>query len=191
MSQRTFIAIDVNDGVRGCLNRSCQPLRRHPGSINWVQPKVFHLTLNFVGPIEPEQMARVHALVTETAAEMQAFDFRVCGLEAMPPKGRPMVIWANVTEPTGRLLALQERLTAGLEGLGIPREDRSYRPHITIARIKFTTASKDIRASVEALANEDFGTVQAREVGVYTSELRDSGPVYTSVVRAALAGSGG
>lgn len=191
MTQRTFIAVDVNDGVRGCLNDRCQTLRRHPGTIAWVQPKIYHVTLNFLGALEPAQTAAVRALVDQVAAQAKPFDFRLRGLEAVPPKGRPRVVWANVIEPTGELAALQERLTAGLEGLGIPREDRLYLPHVTVARIKFTTASRAIRADVESLAQEDFGSAQAREVIVFTSDLTADGPVHTPALRATLGGLGG
>ncbi|MCY2927774.1 MAG: RNA 2',3'-cyclic phosphodiesterase [Planctomycetota bacterium] len=191
MTQRTFIAVDVNDGVRGCLNDRCQTLRRHSGTIAWVQPKVYHVTLNFLGALEPAQTAAVRALVDQVAAQAKPFDFRLRGLEAVPPKGRPRVVWANVIEPTGELAALQERLTLGLEGLGIPREDRIYIPHVTVARIKFTTTTKAIRADVESLAQEEFGSAQAREVIVFTSDLTPDGPVHTPAVRAALGGVGG
>ncbi|MEI7835487.1 MAG: RNA 2',3'-cyclic phosphodiesterase, partial [Planctomycetota bacterium] len=181
MSDRTFIAIDVNDGVRGCLNSRCEKLRLHPGEITWVHPKVFHVTLNFLGSIAPSQMSAVQALVAQAAAHAKPFDFQVGGLDAMPIKGRPRVVWANVIEPTGELLALQERLTAGLEGLGFPREDRPFIPHVTLARIKFTTATKAIRSDIESMAKEDFGRVEAREVIVFTSDLQEGGPIHTPV----------
>ncbi|MCY2932046.1 MAG: RNA 2',3'-cyclic phosphodiesterase [Planctomycetota bacterium] len=191
MSDRTFIAVEVNDGVRGCLNSRCEKLHRHPGAITWVQPRAFHVTLNFLDAIAPARMAEVQAVVAEAAAKARPFDFQVTGLVAMPPKGRPRVIWANVIDPSGELAALQERLCVGLEGIGIPREDRLFIPHVTVARIRFTPATRAVRGDVGSLEKEDFGGVHADQVIVFTSDLQADGPVYTPVAKVALGSKGG
>lgn len=191
MSDRTFIAVEVNDGVRGCLNSRCEKLHQYPGAITWVQPRIFHVTLNFLGEIDEARRADVQAVVAQAAAKTRPFDFQVTGLTAMPAKGRPRVIWANVIEPSGELAALQERLCVALEGVGIPREDRLFIPHVTVARIKFTTATRAIRAGVGSLEKEQFGSVHADELIVFTSDLQPDGAVHTPVAKAALGGKGG
>ena len=129
--------------------------------------------------------------IVEDTSRFVPFDFQVSGLAAVPEKGRPRVIWANVIEPVGELAALQERIAAGLEGMGVPSEQRAFVPHVTVARIKFTTASKAIRADVGLLEKEGFGSVHADEVIVFRSELREDGPIHTAVARAPLGPKGG
>ena len=191
MKYRTFIALDVSEGVREGLSQRCRELQEYPGTITWVAPKVLHVTLNYLGEIEASQMAGVQAVVAEAAAQSKPFDFQVRGLAALPPKGRPRVIWANVIERSGELAALQERVTVGLEALGFPREDRSFRPHVTLARVKFTPATKALRADLEAMAKDDVGLVPAGEVIVFTSDLQADGPIHTPVARAPLGPAGG
>jgi 2'-5' RNA ligase len=188
MSVRTFVAVDIKDDVRRRLVAGCQGIRRHPGAINWVQPEIMHVTLNFLDRIEESRMNDVRAIVSEVAGQAKCFDFQVRGLTVAPPKGRARTVWAEVVEPSGELARLQERLAAAFGRIGVPREHREYRPHVTLARVKFTPATKGLRADAEAMAQEDFGTVHVSEVILFTSDLRPEGPSHTPVARAPLGG---
>ena len=61
-----------------------------------------------------------------------------------------------------------------------------YKPHVTLARIKFTSETRALRADLAPLAEEDFGSVFCEEVIVFTSDLQKEGPVHTAVSRAKL-----
>jgi len=110
----------------------------------------------------------------------------VAGLLCVPPGGRLRMIWAGVEDRTGRMAELHGRLEAGLEGLGLPREGRAFRPHITMGRVTRVRQEQALRRQAEALAGEEFGTVEARHVVVFTSDLTPRGPTYTPVAHAPL-----
>ena len=96
------------------------------------------------------------------------------------------MIWADVRETTGRLVALQSDLSAALAELGFAPERRAYKPHVTLARFRGVSGGEAIRNAAARFERTDFGVADAAEVVVYASELTPDGPVYTQIAKAPL-----
>jgi 2'-5' RNA ligase len=189
MSVRTFLALDIDEHVRSRLAELPEQIDTGRAKVRWVTPRNLHITLRFLGNVADDVLHTTCELVAATAAEIAPFDFAVRGLQCMPPHGRRLrMIWARVRDLGQSILPLYERLEIPCDGLGLPGEDRAYKPHITLGRIKFARNPGKIRSQVEALGERDFGLVHAHEVVAYTSALTREGPVYTAVARAPLGG---
>lgn len=187
-TQRTFLALDIDEDARRRLAELPRRVGEHDAKVRWVEPENLHITLNFLGDISGETLANVCEAASQCAAEVEPFEFHLQGLLPVPPQGRKLrMFWAGVQEPTGRLVKLQDKLADAMGDLGLRREDRAYRPHITVARVKFARNPDRLRSAVEPLGGEDFGTVLCESVTVYTSELGPDGPTYTAVARSELA----
>jgi 2'-5' RNA ligase len=98
------------------------------------------------------------------------------------------MIWAEVEEPTSQLIKLQANLSDAFAGLGLREEARAYKPHITLARVKFIKNPQHLRDIADRHAKEDFGSLHAEEVTIYTShpDPAGSGSIYTPIAHAAL-----
>lgn len=96
--------------------------------------------------------------------------------------------WAGVTESSGRLRQLQENLADAMGSLGLRQEERGFRPHVTLGRVKFASQAAHFRSAVAAMAEMDFGVQHAEEVVAYTSQLTSDGPIYTPLAHAPLGG---
>ena len=188
MLPRTFLASAIAEHTRRALAAVAESLDSGGAKVRFTAPGNLHVTLNFLGDVADDVLRRVCDAAVEAAAGIAPFEFSVCGLVPAPPRTHLRMIWANVQDPTGALGGLQEKLAASLETLGFPRENRPYRPHLTVARIKHIPDDRRIRAEIERLSEESFGAQQATEVTVFTSELTPSGPIYTPAGHAALAG---
>jgi 2'-5' RNA ligase len=186
MALRTFLALDIDDHARKLLDKTCRRLELPPAKINWVAPENLHVTLSFLGDIPDEDIAEVCRLVEGATARSEPFEFQVHGLLAVPPRGGLRMFWAGVEESTGRLEKLHRGLEEALSGLGVREEGRGFRPHITLARIKFAKQEDQLRSAIEHLADTDFGNIHADEVAVYSSVLGPDGPTYTPIAHATL-----
>ena len=188
MADRIFLAIDIDDGVRGRVGAAQDDLRSCGGKIRWVAPGNMHVTLCFLGDIADDLLAEVCEAARQVASRHQPFDFDVRGVVCIPPGGRLRMLWAGVDESGGEMTRLQADLADALAGLGLPKEERRFRPHLTLARVKFMKDSGGIRSAAAGQAQTDFGTVRAAQVTVYSSKLSAEGPTYTVLAAAALGG---
>jgi len=183
---RTFLAIDIDEDIRRRLASCAEKLSSPDAKIRWVAPANLHVTLKFLGDVCDELSADVCNVTSEIAAEVERFEFRVRGVQVVPPSGRVRMFWAGVDEPTGQMALLHDRLDAAMGGLGFKREDRAYKAHITLGRVKHARDWQRLRVAGMAMEAEDFGACLAECVTVYASELAPSGPVYTPISHAPL-----
>ena len=172
---RAFIAIKVeaSQSLRKVL-RTLRDMGRH---VRPVDPDALHLTLRFLGQTDEAQVGRIVAAV-ESAVETEAsFSLRIEGLGAFPDSRRPSVIWAGMeqAEPLNRIVV---RIDEGLETLGIDRDDRPWRPHLTLARVKSRPPSQ-LRDLLESQAATPFATQSVSSVDLMQSDLTPAGPQYT------------
>ncbi len=173
---RTFIAIELDDAIRSALEAVRQRTGLSGRSIRWVRPASIHLTLKFLGDIDPRSIPDVTACMRHASRGVEPFIFRVEGLGCFPDARRPRVFWAGVDEPSGILSSLQSRLEEELQGSGFRKEARAFRPHLTLARFKGRVEG----ASSQVLTGRDlFGEQEAAGIILFQSELRPSGAVYT------------
>ncbi|MFY9397197.1 MAG: RNA 2',3'-cyclic phosphodiesterase [Desulfomonilia bacterium] len=180
---RTFIAIDLPEDVRAELVSAASALRQANPSVRWVNPSGMHLTLKFLGDIEESTVGPLSRALDAMALNHVPLRLGVEGLGAFPVTRRARVIWAGLS---GDLEALAE-LAAGVDracaAFGVRLENRPFKAHITIGRLKTPTVvdlNKDLR-------KKDF---LATEIVLYQSELLPSGARYTVLNRSILGHKG-
>jgi 2'-5' RNA ligase len=183
---RTFIAIEIDDGIRERLGRAQQGLRGQGPKVKWVDPAKVHLTLKFLGEIEEGAVEGVAAAMGRAVAGMAPFEMTVGGLGAFPPRGAPRVVWAGVADPSGGLATLHGRLERELGPLGFEPEGRPFRPHLTLGRVKDRRGGAPLPARIAAGAREEFGVQTVAELVLFLSTLSPAGPTYTPLRRARL-----
>ena len=103
-------------------------------------------------------------------------DFRDAGF--FPDERHPRVVWAGMAA-TPNLAELAVEIDQRLELLGIPREQRPFRPHLTLARFKSEDGLDRLRETLRGLASLVLGSTRASEFHLYHSMLKPSGAEYT------------
>lgn len=143
-----------------------------------------HLTLRFLGDIDPADSAAIAAAISAAAAAVPAFDLRLVGLGAFPRAQRPAVIWLGLhhAEPLDRIVAA---LDPQLDALGLSPRDRPWQPHLTLARVKARPPAELIDL-VQRGAADDFGCHPVTAVQLVHSQLSPAGPIYTDLHRIEL-----
>lgn len=186
MPLRTFIALDLDEHILDGLVRAQEQLADPADRVNWVERTNLHVTLKFLGDVQEERISEVCTLVRQAAASVRAFDYDVRGLSVSPTHGPLRMVWGNIEDNSGLMGVLHDQLDAALSGIGFKEENRQFRPHITVARIKHVRNPAAFKAAVRAFADQSFGIAHADEVVAYTSTLTDEGPVYAPLCHAEL-----
>lgn len=136
--QRLFVGVELSEGARAALGRalaSMQTAASH-GELRLIGPERWHLTLQFLGSVEPERVPAILAACALTAQASEAFEILFAGVGAFRSARAATVVWIGVQAGGAELAALAERLMAHTERIGFERERRAYRAHLTIARSK-------------------------------------------------------
>ena len=135
MNKRLFIAIDPPAKIREQLVGICCGLP----DARWIPPEQLHLTLCFIGEVSGSAFLDIREALEEI--KVAPFSLRLQGVGFFPPRGLPRVIWAGI-EKSEPLLALQRKITTRLFQLGVELENRKFSPHITLARLHQTSATR-------------------------------------------------
>ena len=129
---RLFAAIEIPEAHRLRLSMVAGPV---PGG-KWVDPEDLHITLRFAGDIDNRQASDFADILAGIAIE--PFPVRITGLGAFGGR-EPRIIYAEV-DGGERLEALQRATDRAARSAGIAAEPRSYKPHVTLARLRGTSS---------------------------------------------------
>jgi 2'-5' RNA ligase len=189
---RTFVAVELDDPVRKTAERFIEKLHRTGAEVSWVAPQNLHLTLKFLGEILANDVPRVCEAVRAAVAGRAPFEVEICGAGAFPNLARPTTLWLGGGVGEKEMAELAEQVEAALEPLGYRREDRSFRVHLTIGRVRRMTAGlNELKRILEQQARFSAGVLPVKEVVVFASLLEPGGPVYEALGRAPLGTSEG
>jgi RNA 2',3'-cyclic 3'-phosphodiesterase len=176
---RLFVAIDIPDEVRASLAGLVAKLRPACRSARWVRIEGIHVTLKFIGETPPEKVGAIRAALSAVPERPPApIVFR--GLGYFPNERRPRVLWAGV-EGGSELAQLASEVDAALHPLGIVREERTYSPHLTLARFDEPRGLDTLHTAIAKAGPLEFGATTATEFHLYQSILKPGGAEYTRV----------
>lgn len=176
---RAFIAIDVP--AAPSLTPVLAALARMGRAVRPVPEGALHITLKFLGDIDPVFVPRVTQAIEQAAHDSREFRLELRGLGAFPDAQRPNVIWVGCGEAP-ILTELARRLESELAAIGIPRETRAFHPHATLARVKARPPG-ELAALLNQHAATEFGDAAVHDIQLYQSELTPHGPHYTMLAR--------
>ena len=186
---RLFIAVDLDDAARQEIAAFQWQIGRAVGrsSPRWTKPEQMHLTLAFIGEADEMLAAKLTVAMMKPVSQ-PSFDVAFEQIGVFPPHGAPRVLWLGVGTGADAMIVLQREITARLEPLGVALERRPFRPHLTLAR--WPDARPGDRRAVERLPDSGVvARVRIDHATLYRSQTLPSGPVYTPLARATLAGS--
>ncbi|HEV7267488.1 MAG TPA: RNA 2',3'-cyclic phosphodiesterase [Falsiroseomonas sp.] len=101
-----------------------------PGA-RWVRPENYHLTLRFIGEIEPWRAEEVDAALA--AIRAPRFDLALAGVGTFEKGGRIQSLYVPAERSEG-LARLQAKVETALQRTGLEPERRRFAPHVTLAR---------------------------------------------------------
>jgi len=186
---RAFLAVEPPSAVRGEIAGIQERLKKTVrGVIRWVRPAGIHLTLKFFGNIPPPAVDLISGAVAARTVGVAPFDLTVRTVGVFPDLNRPRVVWLGMAGEVERLLVLQKSLDREFGALGFPREERPFRAHLTLGRIKSPKGLVGLARAVETGETATAGSFRAEELILFRSELTPQGALYTRLAAFPLRG---
>jgi len=175
---RLFVAVNLPESVRRGLYQATEPLRRADLPVKWVKADAVHLTLKFLGDVDPAQEPDINQALERALAGTRTFTVGVSGFGVFPDARRPRVVWAGV-EPHPSLELLQDAVERFLTPLGFEPEGRAFRPHLTLGRAERDAKAGDWRGLEDLMVGLAFeDSVIVESLDLMESTLQPSGAVY-------------
>ncbi len=188
---RIFIGIDIGPEVRARIARFLEGVQGFAPEARWVRPESLHITLKFIGEQPSERVDAISERLRRV--ESSAFEIRSAGYGFFPTAKAARVFWIGI-QAESELAEVAEKIDMAVADLGIPREDRAFSPHLTLARAGGRSGSPKWRKGdgpnaifatlekrIAAMGALDFGTMTAHEFILYQSQLSPGGSKYTKL----------
>ena len=175
---RTFICIEIPQSIKERINRLQEILRQIDAQISWTKPSNIHLTLKFLGGVEPARIERVKKALERAANGIGPFDVEVSGSGCFPSARSPRVLWVGFANVPELLQHLYSNIEDELAREGFEREKRKFSPHLTIGRIRAPHNSAQVAEALIASGFESEAFI-ATEVILMRSDLKPTGSIYT------------
>lgn len=189
---RAFLAItpdrETRDGLAE-IQRHCRGAVEHAAPharVNWMHADAVHLTLRFFAHIDESTASALHEHVAGAIATSRAVTIPLARIGGFPRAAAPRVIWIGppedwVQSPEGaRLADIAEAIDQACDEMGLPREERRWRPHLTLARVK--DGERRVGNGLREIENPPgrlSPPLRADQITLYRSDLAPSRAVHT------------
>jgi 2'-5' RNA ligase len=184
---RVFVAMEIPEAVKRAIGEFVRPLTAMRSGARWARVEGMHLTLKFIGEVSPEKVERIKQALSEVKSGA-AVELKCRGTGFFPHAKHPRVAWVGI-EASANLAEIAAEIETRLEALGIPREQRAFKPHLTLARFKSEEGLAAIREAMEKAREKEFGSCVTREFHLYESKLKREGAEYSKLATFLSAGA--
>jgi 2'-5' RNA ligase len=184
---RTFAAIELPTPVRNHIHQHISQLRAAVPECrpSWSRVENIHLTLKFFGDVEQSSIRKISDAASRAVKDFTPFEILITGSGAFPKTTQPRVLWIGVDDPSQQLSKLQQRFEHECELEGFGKEERAFRPHLTIARIRKPEGARRLAEFNKDLSFKPL-PLKVGELVLFRSELSSQGSKYTALSRHTL-----
>lgn len=171
---RLFVALDLPEALKDQIAALSGGI---PG-VRWVPAANYHLTLRFIGEVEPWRADEVDEALAGIRA--RPFELSLRGMGIFEKSGRIQTLWVGV-ERTEALARLQTKVETALQRIGLEPERKRFAPHVSLAKTERAPPEK-LMAFVQAHNLFRAPPVMVERFTLFSSRLGKEYPVYTPEV---------
>ncbi len=187
---RLFIAIDIDKSGIEKIALLQKELMNELKEVRWTKEDTWHITLKFIGEVTEKKLDEIKAALNGIS-QLKPFIIETEKVKAFPNIRYPRVIVIETSENMS-LKELVGKLEDALAPIGIKKEQRDFRGHITLGRIKDTSKFIKINPSYEKIFQNSIShSFEIKEFHLYKSELGKEGPKYTKIMSVNLSKADG
>jgi 2'-5' RNA ligase len=182
---RSFICIVLPEELKAKIAELQSGLKREPVSVSWTKPENVHLTLKFLGDVEETRLEQVKEAISQTAQAHARFELIAHSCGVFPNEKNPRVLWVGLKDESGVLSPLVAEIEERLSRIGFAKEDRPFRVHLTIGRVRSRGNAQELARKLIA---SDFPAHRfpVERIVLMRSDLKPTGAVYTPLHSAEL-----
>lgn len=173
---RAFIALELSNDIKDRLTSAQQTLRGCKARLTFVDPKIIHITVKFLGEVDDKNLKKV--IDALTSIPFSPFSLTV-GKITVNNKNHPHTVWCTIDDD-GEGERLFTLIEDALVPLGFARETRRFTAHATIARVKSSDPS--LFTALDILDGNSYGSCRISGMKLKKSTLMPQGPVYEDLL---------
>lgn len=178
---RLFIGIPLPEGAKREISSVVNQLKDFHLPIKWEREEKWHVTLKFLGETEESQIVNIKNQIAKSTLN--------CGPFFLKPekvgyfyKGH-LIVWVSVNGQLEVLKKLHQQLEENLTEIGIQKEEREFKGHITVGRSQKISSPelKQLQQAILKLKLPKFSEFKVNKINLYKSELKPKGSEYSLV----------
>jgi 2'-5' RNA ligase len=184
---RAFFCVTLDERRQAAIGSVAERLRSETRMrASWVRPGNYHLTVRFLGEIEPALTVEMDELCRDVVRTLDPFGITFDRVGAFPSVEGARVLWIGGETPA-EYVDLVDRLNEALRSLGFDRERKRAVAHVTVARIK-GRPDPELGRLLEEAGSFPRESTRVEHVTLMESRLTPDGAVYTPLFEAPLGG---
>jgi 2'-5' RNA ligase len=133
--RRLFVGIELNDSARTACTAAAESLQRTGFAARYDDAAKLHVTLAFLGNVEPMRSTGVVETLLTSVAWCEPFCVTLDKVSAFPHEVKPRIVYVGARNQGPDFRALARSVRESFENQGFAF-DRDPIAHVTIARIK-------------------------------------------------------
>ncbi|HHE37554.1 MAG TPA: RNA 2',3'-cyclic phosphodiesterase [Candidatus Cloacimonetes bacterium] len=182
--KRTFLALELPSQLKIQFSNIIRELQSSfPKSVKWVDAENLHITLQFIGDTQENDISDLSEYFKEIFAEVPVLKFSNPEIQIIPGRN-PRLIWIEMTTENKDIFKAAKKIKNKLHQMDYIPDKKSLRFHATLGRIKKRLPdffiSQILSKKISVL---DF---EVSEAAFYESILRPEGPVYYEIEKYGL-----
>ncbi len=179
---RAFFALPLPDTVSADIAQTLEQLKNEFTGVKWVKKHALHITVQFLGNIDEEQLENCIELLETPSLKRSPISARYGGVGQFPPKGRPRVFYCTIHRGYEECVAVYNEVSSLLPP-SIKTDKKPFTPHITLGRVK-----RGVKPPYRDQVAEAFEGIEGEflidRIVLFESILKPQGAEYREVAAA-------
>jgi len=189
MMIRSFLAFELPLDIKKIVAQVSGEVGKSTLNVRWVKVDNIHLTVVFIGNINPDDIPDMGSMVQKVCLQYGPFDISLKGMGVFPNNRRPRVIWLGLHGDLERLSFFRDALQKHLRPFGVKEEKRRFRPHLTLGRFrKHKRGASQLDEFILTYKDLTGPVCHLNELILFRSDLKPGGAEHTKLKSWPLSG---
>ena len=189
MDIRSFLAFELPPDIKKAVSAVQGEMKPLLPDARWLRVDSIHLTVVFMGGVSSSLLSEMAEPIGEVFGECGPVRVFLSGVGIFGARRRPRVLWIDLEGEVEGAALFRDRLQERLLPFGIEKEERGFRPHLTLARFpRGVRAGRELDRALDAHRDLRGPEWELGRLVLYKSDLRPRGAGYTALGSGAMGG---
>ncbi len=189
MSKRLFVGVKIVPSNQLISIHHKLQLKLKDDGVKWIYLDNLHLTIKFLGKTNNQLLPEIFSTLNNVLKDLSCFKIAVKGIGKFSSKKKTKVIWLGIEDLNNQLSQISSQLNSAFTPFGFKPEKRTFKAHLTLARIKQLHNEHVLNDLISTYSNHEFQQVIIDELILYESILTSRGHIYKKLNRTQLKSS--
>ncbi|KAF0151433.1 MAG: 2'-5' RNA ligase [Ignavibacteria bacterium] len=175
---RLFVALEIPENIISAILIERNKVLYHENNFTWEPKEKLHITLKFLGNTEESLVDNISHELKNIVRKYKSINLVVSKFGVFRKGSEPKILWVGMHD-NYYLSNFVNDIEKSFCKFGCPKEERKFKPHITLLRFRGNEDTSKILSLLEV----KFPVLgfMANNISLIKSELKQSGSVYTTL----------